>query len=302
MAGLLNSYRFGGGLGTSWRVRVLASVDGYVWIRELEMALSISGATVCTGGTPIESGHLGSSVPSYAFDGGANAWVSGGPEAGPRNTQWIGYRFPVAIRPAEISITGHSVPGDAPYACVLERSNDEILWTPVAVFSRSTAWTAYERMSWPVPPVDVADDISQARGWRMHVTALCGGSRIICNELVFASSVGGASLCNPYGGASSVVIANAGAALVANAFDTNTATAWQSPSSSFAGDDYIENWADTPYIPAEMRYRGSTANTQSPADFTIQWSSNGVDYHVYRTFSGYTTGWGSSSVIRSFPL
>lgn len=81
-----------------WRFYVTAATSNgdYVSAQEIEMAASVGGANICTGGAPISSGAMGGYPLSNAFDGNRGGainqcWTS------PSTTmpQWIGYSFTV---------------------------------------------------------------------------------------------------------------------------------------------------------------------------------------------------------------
>lgn len=74
-----------------WRVRCLRNNNSQTGIGELQLATTIGGSNVATGGTAIASGSYGGSyAPASAFDGNTTSnWFQSG--TGP--TIWLGYDF-----------------------------------------------------------------------------------------------------------------------------------------------------------------------------------------------------------------
>jgi hypothetical protein len=135
----------GGGLNNTfskWRILILRTGGtGAAAIGDLEMASTVGGANIVTGGTASASSFLNATfVPANAFnfDGGNTFWVS------TSELSWLRYDFPAAVTVKEVKITSRNdaFQGDSPILSQIQGSTDGISWANVGGLHYAIGWTA----------------------------------------------------------------------------------------------------------------------------------------------------------------
>ena len=306
MSWLINPYRFGGGGPAGnhpyWEFLALANDYGADAVTgELIFAATPGGATLCVGG----SGRTNVGSPGSLdnlFDGNAGTFYRGTLNAWNIDRTRLGYGWGAPVAPREMRWQSTTNSADnarhCPLGGVVLGSDDETNWhvyaiAPPALPTMSVG--TVRSIVIPPAPIDLPNIRANARGWRIAVSAINGGWKQAINQLVFAATPGGATLCTGGGPISSYSRTDAS---VFNAFDGN-------PAGADAG-------GNTGYYPWRIGYvkatpfgavsevRITATSTFAPAAFTVDWS---VDLWNWTTALSVTgqTGWGSAET-RSFAL
>ncbi len=302
MTWLTNPYRFGGGLvgepvgaRLHWRVMLMASPTGAYEINEIELAATPGGADQCSGGTATTNELTGA---SNAFDNNDSfsasfVWTIFTP---PLDGIWLAYEFPAPVSVRELRLRSTSgFPERAPTALVLQASDDGSTWRTVDFLVEPTTYTALQTKTFAVSPVYPELLRENARAWRINVSANNGGGNTAVGELEFRATSGGASLCT--GGV--------GMASKGPSTPTTYAAAFDGASSpKFMAGGVWRLWYNFPAIadPAYVAVRAphEFADSDSPRDFTVQWTVDGETWTTAATITGQT-GW-TNSQIREFAL
>lgn len=113
-----------------WRVLLsAANSNGRAAVVELQMRGSVSGATLCTGGTILASGTSSGLVAANAFDGNTatewNSEITGG-------IPWLGYDFGTAVSVVEISIRSNPNASMQSLWGLLQWSDNAVNWVTLA--------------------------------------------------------------------------------------------------------------------------------------------------------------------------
>ncbi|MBZ9934342.1 discoidin domain-containing protein [Mesorhizobium sp. BR1-1-5] len=123
------------------------------------------------------------------------------------------------------------------------------------------------------------------RYWRISCTAVDGGARVAIAEILMRTTAWGANVAT--GGTASASDASFGAA--ANAFDGNPATVWRANSAT-ATITYDFGSGNAKDIQQVVIKAFPTVPTESPKDFTIQYSDDSSSWTTLATITGQT-GW-----------
>lgn len=121
-----------------WRIR-FTRANSYPGcsLSELEFRPISGGADAATGGTPLFGSEGNGGLAVYAFDDLRNTGYWAGEQSGVANgTAWIGYDFPVPIRPAELDVTLRSGNGALEFGrdFYVEMSDDGNNWYKVQFY------------------------------------------------------------------------------------------------------------------------------------------------------------------------
>lgn len=266
-----------------WRLRPAGAEDEYMEITLIEMAATPGGANQCTGGTAVTSDWTN---PSQAF-AGALDWAERFNTIG-IDTTWIGYQFTAPVSVREIRLTASPTrPDRCPRVAFVDSSDDGVTWTPrgwifdAAVYPAGSATKTFEVLP-------LATSQATARFWGVDVYGNGGGWTTIA-ELEFMTSAGGASLC--VGG-----VAWGSRFRIGNptdyGFDGTNTTAWQ------AGTGIVEGRLQYAFPsapnPTHMALQARSAFlTDTPTDWRIQYTLDGITWTTVRDVSG-ETGWTAS--------
>lgn len=138
-----------------WRIYVNKFVDGPIFhgLNEIEMADTISGPNLCSGGTVSSSIEFSSWTDDRAFNGvktSGDGWLTGNSAASKIN-QWIVYEFPsevliteVRIQSTDVALTGGN--GSAPESFIVQYSANGVDWEDASQFD-DQIWTPLEEKS-----------------------------------------------------------------------------------------------------------------------------------------------------------
>lgn len=123
-----------------WRIKILQaySSSSYATVSGLEM-FTTDGCTspsACVGGTAIESGHNGSNVAAFAFDGDDTTnWESQFVSGHSGGNAWLGYQFATPVEIKQIRIRTNTFnESERPIRGAIEYSDDGVSWTEGGYF------------------------------------------------------------------------------------------------------------------------------------------------------------------------
>lgn len=122
-----------------WRINITAVQSAsFAQITNLQMRTVTDGASVCTGGTAIESGHTGGQTPSLAFDTSDTTYW----QAGTTPAAWIGYQFASPVDIVEYVLVARNSTNYIYMASAwtLEWSDDGISWNIADTRTSSQSW------------------------------------------------------------------------------------------------------------------------------------------------------------------
>lgn len=122
-----------------WRINITAvQAASFPQITLVEMRTTTDGATVCTGGTAIESGHTGGQTPALAFDANDTTYW----QASTTPAAWIGYHFASPVDIVEYVLVARNSSGYVYMASAwtLEWSDDGATWTVSDTRTSSQSW------------------------------------------------------------------------------------------------------------------------------------------------------------------
>lgn len=244
---------------------------------EVEMAATLGGPNLCTGGTPIGTGGIGS--PSNLFDGNPATQLTWSTANSP---PVAGYILATAAAVAQFRLrasaggeVGRMVQGFTP-----QYSLDNVTWVSLEPCGPTGLFTASEWRSFTIMHPLFAPSRATARLWRL--SNLSGGNTI--QEIAFRASAGGPSLCTGgFGYPSSELGGNS----INGAFDADLGTKWVYSTPGTA-------WYFFPTAPnpTHLAVTGGTGGT-APSDWNVDWSYDGVTWTTVATITGQT-GWGAN--------
>ncbi len=222
---------------TYWRVRSTCSFGSQIGLNELEMAATVGGTNLCTGGTPFTSTTYGGFYAvSKAFDGNI---TDGSVWAGPDKYGNIGYQFASPVEINEIRIAPYSDISDTlPRVLRVESSDDGITYV-VEWFAITFNNVVYNALaSFPRQPVQ-----DEYRYWAIMNFEGAGGSGfrdMVVVEAEFRETVGGSDVTGS--GTALASASNGGGQVEASAFDNNNGTLFYSgypiPPDQYLGYDF----------------------------------------------------------------
>lgn len=178
-----------------------------------------------------------------------------------------------------------SVLNRSPKNFTVEYSDDDSAWTAAVTVVNQTAWTNTEprRFTWA--------SVGLHKYWRLHVTAVDGGTSLALNDICFFKADGAAS--SSAGGSRSAIIkptSNFGGEEGYRIADGSTATGWTSNGNV---PQTITFAIPVAKALASLKWTSrSTEGARSPKDFTIGGSNDGSTWTTLKTVVG-STGWGS---------
>lgn len=322
MGWLTNSYRFGvpgpgvGGTHRYWEIYQIANLNGDQAIAEVEMAATVGGADLCTGGTPygaFDSAN-GAFGPAYsapeaakAFNNDGNtssAQVSGtsGASFGLR----LGYDFGTPVYVAEFRIQAGTPFAFGPNTFVLRGSDDFTNWTTY-LYETNTIWASTaEVKSFPLSAAMPTSGRANAIGWRCFMQTNNGGSFFQVNDLIFAATVGGASLNTqpsgvPGAGSSGIPFGSA-------AYASYNGNNFEKGMDGSAGSSWAHNVSTNAFLGfafpaiqdiAQMRIYAQPG-VNAPQDFKAQYTTDWCSWTDAASFTGQT-GWGGAYRDYSVP-
>jgi hypothetical protein len=264
-------------------------------INEIEMSATPSGADQFYGGTATTN-EFSLAESAFEDDDDFAAFFVWGVFSEPLDGIWLAYEFPAPVSVRELRLKASATNLDrVPTAVVLQSSDDGSTWRTVDFLVEPTTYTALQTKTFAVSPVYPELLRENARAWRLNVSANNGGGNTAIGELEFRATSGGASLC-----AGGVGMSSKGPSTpttYAAAFDGNTGT-------KFMAAGVWRLWYNFPAItdPAYVAVRAphEFADSDSPRDFTIEWTVDGVTWTTAATITSQT-GW-TNSEIREFAL
>jgi hypothetical protein len=130
-----------------WRLNFSNTNGNNPAVSEIAMHTSVSGANVCTGGTPGGTNINASFPATNAFDG--NTATDCQTTATPST---ISYQFPSAVAIVEYTITASATlaAAYAPNGWTFEYSDNGSTWTVAAYARNQQAWNAIDTRTFPV--------------------------------------------------------------------------------------------------------------------------------------------------------
>lgn len=142
---------------TRWRINFSASTTGYLYIAEIEMAISPGGSDQCIGGTATSSTNTTPYYPTNAFDDNTSTiWLNGTVLS--TAAQWLEYQFITAVDIVEYRI--QVLTSDFPTAWTFEYYNGST-WIIVDTRSGIGGWSANEKRTYSVIASTTNGQISQ---------------------------------------------------------------------------------------------------------------------------------------------
>jgi hypothetical protein len=121
--------------------------------------------------------------------------------------------------------------------------------------------------------------------WRLYITANNGNAYHCFAELEMRAQAGGSDQCS---GGTASASSTLGGFPASQAFDNTTATAWASNGAE--STSWVAYQFAAPVEVAEISLWGSGTPAQSPKDFQLQYSADGVSWTTVATVTN-ETGW-----------
>lgn len=305
---IMNPYRFEAsvpaGPAPHWDIWILGNQGDEITVAELEFAAAPGGPDLCSGGTPI--GEFNTTSLTDAFDNNPSTRTTFSRAFGAR----LGYAFasPVEVGAVRMTCRNDGFPSQAPTAFIVRRSLDGgATWQGVGIFAipNAAAWTNGEVKEWAVSENLLPDSRNQARLWLLRVATRGDGTTnmpLRIGELEMATSLGGSN------------IALGAAPLTYRADNNYHARKMFDGSNGYASNyHHTENGWPAPWIigacfeapvaVAQIRaqsHNSPDSHLDSLGAFTIEWSSDGVNFHV--TDSIADAGFTSTNQWREFSV
>lgn len=268
----------------AWRIYVFDTSDSGSFnplIREIEMAYTVGGADLCSGGTVIKSAERGSSeAAANAFDDNTSTYWQAYTNVG----EWIGYDFGVGneVLINEVRMNAwSSYYGRFPRIGMVQSSDDLINWTTEWLFFHSqvsSEWTNYAR------PNSAA---STHRYWGLWISNWRNtGDACSLTDIEFRSSPGGADQTSP--GGTIFGSRELGGFPLSNVIDANMSSLWAShsgaatPPTAFGYD--FGSAIDIQQVLLRSR-ESPYAQVQSPLSFDLVYSDDGKAWLIKDSFT-----------------
>ena len=283
-----------------WRLVTLSSDRSALSIGELELASTVGGANIATGGTPtMINGSGGSSAPNL-FDGSLTTFHAAAAQS---NDRWaIEYLLPAPALVAQFRIRARdSASGwlEAPKAAFTQTSQDGgATWRTIDLFANAADWVSGETRSIAVNTalLSIGQGRGNARAWRCRITSVGGAVPPMIGELAFAASSGGPSICT--GG---VAFASSASVFTPSrdprqAFDGSAATRWNGSGAGPTGEWRLGYARQIPLgdvVEARITLSSNGGETaQAPLTGFFDWSEDFWTWTQAASFtiSGPTTG------------
>jgi hypothetical protein len=246
-----------------------------------EVQFCVLGGAAIGGGTPISSSDGGGGAKANAFDGNTGTtWFPSTAQSG----EWIGKDFGSNV---VVNCVRYKGGGNTQYfiSAVVEYSFDGSNWGPAWNINPMPSVVDTLLLSFPNPLAT-----SGLRPlWRLNVNADNGGGGTAITELQMRTSISGP---NAIGNGRAYGL-NSSTNVVAFAIDGNTGTAWGSATPAI----FYYEFEDHKSI-VELMIQGYSITAQSPRDFKLQSSPDGITW-TDRITPSSQTGW-SSLEIRTF--
>ena len=302
-----------------WRVYVTATTGSNMLLSpyEAEMRATVGGADQCNGGTASAS-HANSNVYKLFDNNFSSYWNNGSPGV----DTWFQYDFGAGneVDVGELAILARYA-SQMPKDFALQYSDNGTDWTEAHAWTGITDYVGgvWKELEIPQPPPIVAQwelpfdlppplgnqwDLPFAlrtvvvadwdlpfgdkppgyRYWRIYITDSSSASNLVSlYEAEMRATVGGADQCT--GGTATASHADGDAYKL---FDDNSGTYWINGSPGedtwFQYDFGSGNAVEVAEIAMVPRYGSS----QTPTDFSLQYSDNGTDYTTAATWTGVT--------------
>lgn len=271
-------------------------------VMEMEMASTIGGADLCTGGTP-RSTNNGTYPASNLVDNNTGTLCG---SLGQGRKAYIGYTFASAVKIDEIRIFPHSTERPNSLALCVGLGTPGTFAGPwyvkqifdiVEMGGVTATWTNLDARNPRVPP----SPAGAHRYWRVRPTSNnhFGGQAFSLSALDWRAS--GATLV----GSGTPIAANWYDAswVPANAYDGNSATGWHSNNvnvRTYLGYDF-----GTDVLPDEVRLTNRTDGTsyawrQQPVSFAVEYSDDGDNWFLKKVFA--TVDPSSAGQMQTFML
>lgn len=293
---ILDPFRFATGLHRYWGINFLASTSDVVAMAEVEMAATVGGASLCSGGTPSASStNGGAGAVSTLFDGSnTTRWGA----ANGTFSEWIMYDFGAPVSIGELRIRARDdIPAQAPRAFTFWGSDDAgVTRHGYHIATGLAAWTASLRRAFTVGTTKLPTGFSNARVWMVDITENNGAIFACVAEMIFANSTGGATICIG-GSAGSSTVFNSG--YESSRLVDGANTEWAGKNGTQIGK--ILYTFPSVAQPVELRLQGrASADNSQPKSFTIYWSPDGITFTPTNSYTAQT-GW-TGSQVRSFNI
>jgi hypothetical protein len=236
---------------------------------------------------PTNLATASSGVVANAFDNNTGTnW-----ESSSGTSTYIACQFTSAKDIVEYVLKAGTYLSECPVQWEVQASDDGSTWATVAI-ERSITWSAGETKTFAIHASSTA---VPAFYWRLNISATNYSSNTYCaiSEFELHTSVGGAQAASGGFVSASTEQNYPGA----NAFDSNTSTYWET-------HDDVPFWLRYQFSSAanivEYSIRSSVHTTETPKDWTLEHSGDGVNWTVADTRSGQSS-W-SSGEVRTFTL
>ena len=294
---------------------------------EAEMRGSVGGADQCNGGTASAS-HANSNVYKLFDNNFSSYWNNGSPGV----DTWFQYDFGAGndVDVAELAILPR-YSSQSPKDFVLQCSDNGSDWTDVNSWTGVTNWIGgvWNELDIPVPPPIVAQwelpfalkpalgsqwDLPFAlrtvvvadwtlsfedkplgyRYWRIYITDSASANNLVSlYEVEMRATLGGADQCS--GGTALASHADSNSYKL---FDDNGSSYWVNGSPG--EDTWFQYDFGNAVEVAEFTLLPRYSLSQTPKDFSLQYSENGSDYTIAATWTGITDWTGG--VVKAFEV
>lgn len=300
---MLLSPPFGAAPTAYWRLYFLGAEQGVVSISELKMSVLPGGADIVAGATSITANYNpgGSQAPGAIRDGSTGTtsyWYS--------NTAlgaWLQFQFASPVSDiGEIIMTARNDSlwcRQAPTAFLIQKSYDSgSTWTTVSIVRGIGTWTQTLQRTLTPASFTPGTGKASAIAWLIDVTATQGTTTAVSlAEMAFATSAGGANLCTGGGPFHNMDGYVSGAFPPYKAFDgtlTGDSNTYISAGSVLGKFGYI--FGTNPSVPTHLRLtaRAQFFTGDSPANFTIKYTCDGLTYTTTDTITGQSFSLGET--------
>lgn len=289
-----------------WRVVTLGSDRIGCSLGEVELASSIGGANIATGGTPNQLNGLGGTSAPALFDGDPATFAAAASQFADR---WaIEYLLPTPALVAQFRLRARTTLSawlEAPKAVFTQTSQDGgATWRTIDLFSNIADWVSGETRSIPVSSNTLSIGLGRAnaRGWRCRITSINGAVPPMVGELAFAASSGGPNICT--GGAAFASSASNFVGREARAaFDGNAATRWNGSGAGPTGEWRLGYARQTPLgdaVEARITLSSNVGETsQAPLTGFFDWTE---DWWTWTEAAAFTIVGPSTGATYTFAI
>jgi hypothetical protein len=257
-------------------------------VQEMEMASTIGGSDLCTGGTPRSTNNA--TYPAANLTDNNTGTLCG--SVGQGRKAYVGYTFASAVNIAELRLFPHSTERPAWYALAVGLGTPGSFagpWYVKQIFEGvemggvTATWTNLDARN---PRIPASPAAGAHRYWRVRPASnnWQGGQAFSLSALDFKA--GGTTLV----GSGTAIAANwfSGSWLPSYAFDGNSATAWHSDNvnvRTWLGYDFGSAVLPDEIILTNRTDGASDAWRQQPVMFHLEYSDDGDNWFVKKGFT-----------------